>query len=156
MDRDGALAAAGVADEALLGRWLAHPFFARVGPKSLDRLDFARVLDGVNHLSAADGAATLAHFTAAAVAATRLPEPPRRWLVCGGGRRNPAIMAALRAGRSGRCGRLERRCAGGAVFRLPRRPRRGRPAAQPAGDDRRAPADAGGAHRPAGVINSLP
>ncbi|HEX4260937.1 MAG TPA: anhydro-N-acetylmuramic acid kinase [Acetobacteraceae bacterium] len=97
MDRDGALAAAGVADEALLGRWLAHPFFARLGPKSLDRLDFARVLDGVNHLSAADGAATLAHFTAAAVAATRLPEPPRRWLVCGGGRRNPAIMAALRA-----------------------------------------------------------
>ena len=84
-------------DEALLARWLAHPYFARPGPKSLDRLDFARVLDGVNHLSAADGAATLAAFTAAAVAATKLPAPPLRWLVCGGGRRNPAIMAALRA-----------------------------------------------------------
>jgi anhydro-N-acetylmuramic acid kinase len=97
MDRDGALAAAGRVDDALLVRWLADPYFARPGPKSLDRLEFARVLDGVNHLSAADGAATLAAFTAAAVAATKLPAPPLRWLICGGGRRNPALMAALRA-----------------------------------------------------------
>ena len=36
-------------------------------------------------------------FTAAAVAAAPLPEPPLRWLVAGGGRRNPVIMAALRS-----------------------------------------------------------
>uniref|UniRef100_UPI001575BCA3 anhydro-N-acetylmuramic acid kinase n=1 Tax=Sphingomonas bacterium TaxID=1895847 RepID=UPI001575BCA3 len=28
--------------------------------------------------------------------AAQLPEPTRRWLVCGGGRHNPALMAALR------------------------------------------------------------
>ncbi|MBX6324311.1 MAG: anhydro-N-acetylmuramic acid kinase, partial [Rhodospirillaceae bacterium] len=38
-------------------------------------------------------------FTAAAVAAgaAMLPAPARRWLVGGGGRRNPALMAALAA-----------------------------------------------------------
>ena len=38
-------------------------------------------------------------MTAAAVAAaTRwFPAPPRRWLVTGGGRHNPVVMAALRA-----------------------------------------------------------
>src|SRR5947207_12491167 len=36
-------------------------------------------------------------MTAAAVAAARrhFPTPPREWLVCGGGRHNPALMAAL-------------------------------------------------------------
>ena len=36
-------------------------------------------------------------MTAAAVAAARrhFPAPAREWLVCGGGRHNPALMAAL-------------------------------------------------------------
>ena len=77
-------------------------------------------------LSPPDGAATLVAFTAAAVAAAPLPEAPRRWLVTGGGRRNPAIMHALRArlgaaGRSRGSSRLGRRRAGGAVLRVPRR-----------------------------------
>jgi len=97
-DRDGALAAAGQPDPAVLARLLGHPYFARPAPKSLDRLDFAAALAacGLDALSAADGAATLVAFTADAVAAAPLPAPSRRWLVCGGGRRNPAIMAALR------------------------------------------------------------
>jgi anhydro-N-acetylmuramic acid kinase len=33
----------------------------------------------------------------AARAAEHFPAPPRRWLVCGGGRRNPVLMAALAA-----------------------------------------------------------
>jgi anhydro-N-acetylmuramic acid kinase len=98
-DRDGALAASGTPDEAVLDRLLAHAYFARPAPKSLDRLDFAQALrdSGAQALSPADGAATLASFTARAVAVTALPEKPVRWLVCGGGRHNPAIMAALRA-----------------------------------------------------------
>jgi len=97
-DRDGALARAGTADAAVLGRLLAHPYFARPAPKSLDRLDFARALaeSRIEALSPADGAATLVAFTTAAVATAPLPAPPRRWLVAGGGRRNPAIMDALR------------------------------------------------------------
>lgn len=98
-DAGGALARAGTVDAAVLGRLLAAPYFARPAPKSLDRLDFAQVLagSGLDALSPADGAATLVAFTAGAVAVTRLPAPPRRWLVGGGGRRNPAIMGALRA-----------------------------------------------------------
>jgi anhydro-N-acetylmuramic acid kinase len=97
-DGDGALARSGTVDQAVLGRLLADPYFARAAPKSLDRLDFARTLaaSGVEALSPPDGAATLVAFTAAAVAAKALPAPPLRWLVGGGGRHNPAIMQALR------------------------------------------------------------
>lgn len=98
-DRDGALAAAGQTDVAVLGRLLAHPYFERPAPKSLDRLDFGAALaaSGLERLSAGDGAATLAAFTVAAVARARFPDPPLRWLVAGGGRRNPVLMAGLRS-----------------------------------------------------------
>ena len=48
-------------------------------------------------LSDADGAATLAAFTVEATAAALAltPEAPKRWLVCGGGRRNATLMARL-------------------------------------------------------------
>jgi len=67
-------------------------------PNSLDRLDFAATLaaSGLEELSAADGAATLVAFTAEVVARAKLPQAPRRWLVGGGGRHNPSLMAALR------------------------------------------------------------
>ncbi len=97
-DRDGAIARAGRVAQAVLDRLLAHPYFAKPAPKSLDRLDFAAALaaSGLEELSPSDGAATLVAFTATAVAAAPLPAPPRRWLVTGGGRHNPAMMDALR------------------------------------------------------------
>jgi anhydro-N-acetylmuramic acid kinase len=97
-DRDGALARSGTVGTAVLTALMAHPYFARTAPKSLDRLDFSRALaaSGLDALTAADGAATLAAFTAASVAVAGFPAPPRQWLVTGGGRRHPAIMAALR------------------------------------------------------------
>jgi anhydro-N-acetylmuramic acid kinase len=97
-DRDGAIALAGQVDRRVLERLLTHPYFARPAPKSLDRLEFAATLaaSGLDALSTADGAATLVAFTADTVASASLPAPPVRWLVCGGGRRNPAIMQALR------------------------------------------------------------
>lgn len=100
-DRDGRIAASGRADAAVLSRLSAHPFLDRPPPKSLDRLDFADAIaaSGLGGLSTEDGAATLAAFTAAAVAAVlrHLPAPPRLWIVTGGGRRNGAILSALRA-----------------------------------------------------------
>ena len=67
---------------------------------ALDRDDFRFVLGAVAAMPAADGAATLAAFTARAVAFALplFPEPPRRWLVCGGGRHNRLLMALLRDG----------------------------------------------------------
>jgi anhydro-N-acetylmuramic acid kinase len=97
MDRDGALALAGTPDETVLARLLADAFFAMPAPKSLDRQHFAHALAHVANLSNHDGAATLAAFTARAIAACPLPAQPARVLVTGGGRHNPAIMAALAA-----------------------------------------------------------
>lgn len=96
MDRGGALARRGRVDEERLARLLEHPYLSASAPKSLDRFDFrAGMADG---LSLEDGAATLTAFTAAAVgrALDLLPERPIRLIVCGGGRKNPAIMEALR------------------------------------------------------------
>jgi anhydro-N-acetylmuramic acid kinase len=97
MDRDGRLAAAGTPHEPTLAALLAHEFFKRPAPKSLDRQDFAHAMAMVETLAPADAAATLAAFTARAVAATPWPVPPARLLVTGGGRHNTAIMGALRA-----------------------------------------------------------
>ncbi len=96
MDRDGALARAGRVDEPRLARLLAHPHFAAPPPKSLDR--FAFTADLAQGLSLQDGAATLTALAAAAVGAglDLLPTRPTRLVVCGGGRRNPALLDALR------------------------------------------------------------
>jgi anhydro-N-acetylmuramic acid kinase len=96
VDEGGALARAGHADEKHLARFLAHPYFARLPPKSLDRDDFASFMP--QGLSPADGAANLAAMTAAAVAEAQrhFPSPARRWLVAGGGRHNPVLMELLR------------------------------------------------------------
>ncbi|HYN39862.1 MAG TPA: anhydro-N-acetylmuramic acid kinase, partial [Rhodospirillales bacterium] len=92
-DDGGALAASGTADGAKVMAWLRRPWFRKPPPKSLDRDDFRFALDAVAALSPADAAATLAAFTARAVAFALplLPAPPRRWLVCGGGRHNPLL-----------------------------------------------------------------
>ena len=97
MDRDGALALQGRVDEARLARLLAHPYLRRSYPKSLDRFDFTAAM--AEGCAPADGAALLTAFTAAAVGRglDMLPRRPSRLIVCGGGRRNPAIMAALGA-----------------------------------------------------------
>ena len=96
-DADGALAASGVVDRAVLARLLSHPYFDRPPPKSLDRNAFP--IEAVEGLATADGAATLAAFTVASVAQAldHLPAPPRRWLVGGGGRHNATLMRGLGA-----------------------------------------------------------
>lgn len=94
-DENGALARSGVADEAVLRRYLAHPFLARPVPKSIDRGDFT--LELLNGLDAATGAATLARVTAGAIARARawFKAPAALWVVCGGGRRNRFLMELL-------------------------------------------------------------
>lgn len=95
MDEDGRTAARGRADGAWLAKALGDPFFDRPPPKSLDRDAFAAL--SVDAMTTEDGAATLTAFTARAIARVlpRLPEPPARWIVGGGGARNPTLMRAL-------------------------------------------------------------
>ncbi|WP_040577510.1 anhydro-N-acetylmuramic acid kinase [Methylopila sp. M107] len=94
-DSDGAFAAAGQVDEAIVGRLMSHPYFEARPPKSLDRNAFdAALTDG---LPLADALATLAAFTAQSVArgAEHLPERPALWVVAGGGARNPTLLGML-------------------------------------------------------------
>ena len=96
VDRDGVLARRGRVHADILYAMLRHPYFDVSPPKSLDRLDFT--FDAVNKLSPSDGAATLTEFTAASLARAieHFPAVPMTWIICGGGRRNPALMMALR------------------------------------------------------------
>lgn len=97
MDRDGALARRGTVNRDVLNQLLQNPYLDRVPPKSLDRNDFDISL--VEPLLVEEGAATLTAFTVACVEASlaHMPAAPRLWVVCGGGRRNPAIMSGLRS-----------------------------------------------------------
>ncbi|GMV63652.1 MAG: anhydro-N-acetylmuramic acid kinase [Parvibaculum sp.] len=95
LDRDGALALAGEADMDVLEKLMDHAFFEAPPPKSLDRFSFSP--EAVAHLSPVDGAATLTAFTVEAIARglAHVPGIPSRFVVCGGGRRNPTLMSML-------------------------------------------------------------
>ncbi len=95
-DCDGRMAAQGKADDAWIARVLAHPFFAKRPPKSLDHNDFAHFKLG--EVAPADGAATLTALTVAAIAriVPLLPKPPKSWIISGGGARNLTMMRMLR------------------------------------------------------------
>lgn len=94
-DAGGRLAARGRVHEGLLAQLLEHPWFQTPPPKSLDRYDFNASM--ARGLSLEDGAATLAAFSAHAVAQSlsQLPEMPERLIACGGGRHNPTLMRML-------------------------------------------------------------
>jgi anhydro-N-acetylmuramic acid kinase len=99
-DGDGAKAASGTADVEAVARVMAHPYFARRPPKSLDRNEFRHWVaeeGGLAKKSVEDGAATLTAITAAAVAAARplLPREPASFIAAGGGTRNPTLMRML-------------------------------------------------------------
>lgn len=101
-DRDGALAAAGRVDDALLVRLLDDPWFAQSPPKSTGRDQFhlgwlASRLAGTE--AVVDVQATLLQLTARTIAdALRGAQPvTARVVCCGGGVHNGALMAALAA-----------------------------------------------------------
>lgn len=97
-DDGGSIASEGTVVEAVVAHYMANDYFARTGPKSLDRGDFT--LAAVEGLDLSDGARTLARVTAQAIlkASEALRAPPGLWIICGGGRRNRAVMADLSEG----------------------------------------------------------
>ena len=101
-DADGAFAASGQVDDALLARLLAEPWFALPPPKSSGREHFhldwvATQLRGGE--AARDVQATLLELTAASVANALQAQQPgtRRLLVCGGGVHNPVLLRRIAA-----------------------------------------------------------
>ena len=99
-DRDGRLAARGAVVTGALELFLDDPYFYKMPPKSLDRNAFDQMLDLVRELDDADAAATMTGMAASAVmrAMEHCPAAPGTLLVCGGGRKNPTMMAMLQAG----------------------------------------------------------
>lgn len=100
-DADGAFAASGNVDSPLLARLLAEPWFALPPPKSTGReqfhLEWVEMQLPEGTVAAANVQATLLELTAASVTEALLRHQPetRRLLVCGGGVRNPVLMARL-------------------------------------------------------------
>ncbi len=96
-DEDGTLAASGHSDEAIIARIFQREFFSKLPPKSLDRNDFAYAVELVRNLNDRDAVATLTALSAACVAQaqTHLPIKPTKWLVSGGGAKNPVLMREL-------------------------------------------------------------
>jgi anhydro-N-acetylmuramic acid kinase len=96
-DEGGRLARGGRIHDDLIAAWLQDEYFRALPPKSLDRNRFASILADMRDLTVEDGAATLTAFTVRCVAAAErfMPAPPRRWLICGGGRCNETMMAML-------------------------------------------------------------
>ena len=94
MDEGGALAAQGSVDWAVLAELMANRFFDLPMPKSLDRNAFSA--DAVARLVTADGAATLAAFTARTIAkGIAVAGGADTIVVSGGGAHNPTILAML-------------------------------------------------------------
>jgi len=96
MDRGGEVAAKGQVDQAIIEQQLAHPYFDRKPPKSIDRQELCQGC--AKGLSLEDGAATLSALVAYAAVrgAEHFPAPVKTWIVTGGGRHNPEIMNTLR------------------------------------------------------------
>ena len=100
-DDEGRFAATGTVDASLLAALLAHPYLARVPPKSTGREDFNLawldcVLASCPALAPAAVQATLAEFTAASVALALTGEPTvSELLVCGGGVHNRDLMRRI-------------------------------------------------------------
>jgi anhydro-N-acetylmuramic acid kinase len=96
-DKDGALGGSGRVDSVALATLMSDPYFDRPAPKSLDRNHFNGAAACVKSLNDADGAATLGAFTVESTVAAlkHVPNAPARWLVGGGGRRNPSLMRRL-------------------------------------------------------------
>jgi anhydro-N-acetylmuramic acid kinase len=108
-DRDGAIAAAGRAVEAVVAEWLAAPWFATEPPRSTGREQFGEpfaetLIERVRAVrpdaAPADVIATATALTVRSIAdAVRrfLPEPVTEVVVSGGGARNRTVMTALAA-----------------------------------------------------------
>jgi anhydro-N-acetylmuramic acid kinase len=96
-DEDGRIASSGTVEMGALELFLSEPYFTRMPPKSLDRNDFAEMIELVKELNDADATATLTAMCAAGVAEAmqHCPRPPTRVLVTGGGRKNPVLMKML-------------------------------------------------------------
>lgn len=105
MDRGGKIAARGIPNQKKLRRMLAHPYFKKAPPKSLDRATFGpgfleRFYPGVDSRNLPEILATLTELTARSLWYAILENspsgrPPAEIIVSGGGALNVTLMRRL-------------------------------------------------------------
>ncbi|MFD5773501.1 anhydro-N-acetylmuramic acid kinase [Streptomyces fungicidicus] len=100
-DRDGALAARGRVDTALLQALLDEPYYAEPPPKTTGKELFHwpylhTFLTGRDRLPVEDVVATVTHLTARTVADAVRAAGASEVIASGGGTRNPTLMSMLR------------------------------------------------------------
>jgi anhydro-N-acetylmuramic acid kinase len=102
-DHNGELAKKGVTDFILADSILKNEIFHKKPPKSFDRDDFAKLLAPINSLKIEDALATFAYMHAKAIRINLdfLPNKPHEIFVCGGGRKNLALMDEMKKWLSG-------------------------------------------------------
>ena len=104
-DRDGLLARQGKVQEALVERWLTHPYYPQLPPKTTGRELFtAEMAHALRFEAEAAGAspvdfvATVTALTAASIAdayARFAPGPVAQVVIAGGGAHNPVLLAEI-------------------------------------------------------------
>ncbi|MEM7291482.1 MAG: anhydro-N-acetylmuramic acid kinase [Pseudomonadota bacterium] len=102
-DAGGKQAQKGSIQREIINPYFELSFFSKPLPKSLDRLDFELPL--AHRFDPVDVLRSLTRLTSEAVmkAQAHLPEKPKAWILCGGGRHNQCIVADMRelAGENG-------------------------------------------------------
>lgn len=96
-DNNGEIAKRGTVNLDLAKHVLQHEIFHRKPPKSFDRDDFSEVTAEVYNLKLEDALATLSYIHAEALAINIgfLSHRPTEIFVCGGGRKNHALMSDM-------------------------------------------------------------
>ncbi|MDX2083155.1 MAG: anhydro-N-acetylmuramic acid kinase [Rickettsiales bacterium] len=102
-DQDGKLAKSGNIDFILADRILQNDIFHKKPPKSFDRDDFSLLLSPINSLKIEDALATFAYMHARAIQINLdfLSNRPKKIFICGGGRKNNALMDEMKKWLSG-------------------------------------------------------
>jgi anhydro-N-acetylmuramic acid kinase len=97
-DKKGQLAKSGNVSYAMADQILQNDIFHKRPPKSFDRNDFCALLSVIKNIDIRDALATLAYIHARAIAINLkfLGKKPQEILICGGGRKNEAIMNAIK------------------------------------------------------------
>ncbi len=100
-DQDGELSKKGHVDFLLADRILQNEIFHKKPPKSFDRDDFCELLSPINNLKIEDALATFAYMHAKALQIniellSQSSNAPKNIFVCGGGRKNIALMNEMK------------------------------------------------------------
>ncbi len=102
-DQNGEITKRGNVDFIFADRILQNEIFHKKPPKSFSRDDFSILLSPINSLKAEDALATFSYMHAKAIQINLdfLSNKPEELIVCGGGRKNMAIMDELKKWLSG-------------------------------------------------------